>query len=79
MEPTEPTVQWELATYRPRSENENQQRPSTKKITSIVSALWYKHRIMHMSGRRLIRVTRIRLRTGYIFCRQIRVTRISPR
>ena len=26
-----------------------------------------------------IRVTRIRLRTGYIFCRRIRVTRISPR
>ena len=32
-----------------------------------------------MSDRRLIRVTRIRLGTGYIFCRQIRVTRISPR
>jgi len=28
---------------------------------------------MYMSDRRLIRVTRIRLRTGYIFCRQIRV------
>ena len=35
---------------------------------------------VYVSDRRLIRVTRIRLRTGYIFfCRQIRVTRISPR
>jgi len=50
-----------------------------KKITSIVSALWYKHQIMYMSDRRLIRVTHICLRTGYIFCQQIRVTRISPR
>ena len=40
---------------------------TNEKITSIVSALWYKHRIMYMSDRRLIRVTRIRLRTGYIF------------
>ena len=31
----------------------------TRKITSIVSALWYKHRIMYMSYRGLIRVTRI--------------------
>jgi len=33
----------------------------------------------YVSDRRLIRVTRIRLRTGYSFCWQIRVTRISPR
>jgi hypothetical protein len=41
-----------------------QQAPTTSeaqpdKITSIVSALWYKHRIMYMSYRGLIRVTRI--------------------
>ena len=41
-----------------------QQAPTTseaepEKITSIVSALWYKHRIMYMSYRGLIRVTRI--------------------
>ena len=51
----------------------------TEIYTSIVSALWWKHRIMYMSDRRLTRVTRIRLRTGYIFCRQIRVTRLSTR
>jgi len=34
-------------------------RSRTRKITSIVSALWYKHRIMYMSYRGLIRVTRI--------------------
>ena len=37
----------------------NNFRSRTKKITSIVSALWYKHRIMYMSYRGLIRVTRI--------------------
>ena len=34
-------------------------RSRTRKITSIVSALWYKHRIMYMSYRGFIRVTRI--------------------
>ena len=34
-------------------------RSRTRKITSIVSALWYKQRIMFMRYRGLIRVTRI--------------------
>ena len=50
-----------------------------REVPQILSRRYRKHRIMYMSDRRLIRVTRIRLRTGYIFCRQIHVTRISPR